>query len=225
MTLKAVFFGSIGSFSETSKLQLDSFNESMKLNKINQVWNEKEYIEYLNITGGFNRLKKILSGQGDEKLLRKIHYDKTKIFQKKILESGYLIRSGFEDLCNELLENNIFIGIASTTSITTIENILLGLKSIKMSDFSYISHSGTVSKQKPDPQVYQICLKELKVKEIDSVAFEDTTSSLNAAISAGIKGISVPGDLSLNQDFSKAHVNLTKFSDINFNALKKLVFS
>ena len=43
MTLKAVFFGSIGSFSETSKLQLDSFNESMKLNKNNRVWNEKEY--------------------------------------------------------------------------------------------------------------------------------------------------------------------------------------
>ena len=45
MTLKAVFFGSIGSFSETSKLQLDSFNESIKIKKINQVWNEKEDIE------------------------------------------------------------------------------------------------------------------------------------------------------------------------------------
>ena len=75
----------------------------------------------------------------------------------------------------------------------------------------------------PDPEFYRICLKELKVKATETVAFEDTNSSLNASISTGIKGISISGDLSLNQDFSKAHVNITKFSDINFNALKKLL--
>ena len=223
MTLKAVFFGSIGSFSETSRLQLDSFNESMKINQIDEIWDEKEYIGYLKISGGINRLKSILSKQMDENILQKIHYDKTKIFQQKILKSRSLIRPGFEQLCEELLANNILLGIASTTSLQTIENILLGLKSIKISDFNFIAHSGTVNKQKPDPQVYKICLEKLNVQEIESVAFEDTTSSLNSVISAGIKGIAIPGNLSLNQDFSMAQIKLNEFSDIDFKGLKDLL--
>ena len=222
MALKAVLFGSIGSFSETSILQLDSFNESMKANQIDEVWDEKEYRGYLKISGGVNRLKSILSKQMDENIFRKIHYDKTKIFQQKILKSKSLIKPGFEQLCKELLTNNILLGIASTTSLKTIENILLGLKSIEISDFSFIAHSGTVNKQKPDPQVYKICLEELHVHELESVAFEDTTSSLNSALSAGIKGIAIPGNLSFNQDFSMAHLKLNEFSDIDFKGLKDL---
>ena len=124
MTLKAVFFGSIGSFSESSKLQLDSFNQSMRINKIDEIWNEEEYMEYLKISGGINRLKSILPENVDESIIKKIHLNKTKIFQQKILESGPLIRPGFEGLCEELLESNIMLGIASTTSKKTIENIM-----------------------------------------------------------------------------------------------------
>ena len=222
MTLKAVFFGSIGSFSETSRLQLESFNESMKINQINEIWYEKEYIEYLKISGGINRLKSILPKQMDVNILQKVHYDKTQIFQQKILKSRSLIRPGFEQLCEELLTNNILLGIASTTSLQTIENILLGLKSIEISDFNFIAHSETVNKQKPDPQVYKICLEELNVQESESVAFEDTTSSLNSVLSAGIKGIAIPGNLSLNQDFSKAQIRLNEFSEIDFKGLQEL---
>ena len=222
MTLKAVFFGSIGSFSETSRLQLESFNESMKINQINEIWDEKEYIEYLKISGGINRLKSILPKQMDVNILQKVHYDKTQIFQQKILKSRSLIRPGFEQLCEELLTNNILLGIASTTSLQTIENILLGLKSIEISDFNFIAHSETVNKQKPDPQVYKICLEELNVQESESVAFEDTTLSLNSVLSAGIKGIAIPGNLSLNQDFAMAQIKINEFSDIDFKGLKEL---
>ena len=222
MTLKAVFFGSIGSFSETSRLHLESFNESMKINQIDEIWDEKEYIEYLKISGGINRLKSILPKQMDVNILQEVHYDKTQIFQQKILKSRSLIRPGFEQLCEELLTNNILLGIASTTSLQTIENILLGLKSIEISDFNFIAHSETVNKQKPDPQVYKICLEELNVQESESVAFEDTTSSLNSVLSAGIKGIAIPGNLSLNQDFSKAQIRLNEFSEIDFKGLQEL---
>ena len=44
MTLKAVIFGSIGSFSETSLIQLESFNEALSQNGLKQQWDEKEYI-------------------------------------------------------------------------------------------------------------------------------------------------------------------------------------
>ena len=61
MTLKAVIFGSIGSFSETSRIQLESFNEALSQNGVKQQWDEKEYIEFLKIKGGMNRFKKSFS--------------------------------------------------------------------------------------------------------------------------------------------------------------------
>ena len=54
MTLKAVIFGSIGSFSETSRIQLESFNEALSQNGLKHQWDEKEYIEFLKIQGGLN---------------------------------------------------------------------------------------------------------------------------------------------------------------------------
>ena len=59
MTLKAVIFGSIGSFSETSRIQLESFNEALSQNGLKHQWDEKEYIEFLKIQGGLNRLKQV----------------------------------------------------------------------------------------------------------------------------------------------------------------------
>ena len=59
MTLKAVIFGSIGSFSETSRIQLESFNEALSQSGLKHHWDEKEYIEFLKIQGGLNRLKQV----------------------------------------------------------------------------------------------------------------------------------------------------------------------
>ena len=223
MKLKAVLFGSIGSFSETSRLQLDSFNESMKINHIDEYWDEKDYIKYLKILGGVNRLRSILSDKLDERTLKKIHNDKTEIFQKKILDSDGFIKPGFEAICLSILENNIQIALASTTSLRSIELILSGLRSLKKSDFHFIAHSDLVKKQKPDPQVYEICLNRLGAGKKEAVAFEDTTLSLKSSYSAGIQSIAIPGEFGQEQDFSLAVHIINRFSDIDVKFLKNIV--
>ncbi|MDP7407417.1 MAG: hypothetical protein QF495_11790, partial [SAR324 cluster bacterium] len=114
MTLKAVIFGSIGSFSETSRIQLESFNEALLQNGLKQQWDEKEYIEFLKIQGGINRLK-IIFPENSPQVLEKIHSEKTRLFQQKLAEGESFLRTGFEAFCEMLLQNNILIGLASTT--------------------------------------------------------------------------------------------------------------
>ena len=224
MTLKAVIFGSIGSFSETSRIQLESFNEALSQNGLKQQWDEKEYIEFLKIQGGINRLK-IIFPESSPQLLEKIHSDKTRLFQHKLAEGESFLRIGFEAFCEMLLQNNILIGLASTTFLDSIDAILKSLNTISSENFAFIGHQGLTQRQKPDPEIYEIALREMGVKKEEVLAFEDTRLSLMSPIHAGIKTIAIPGELSSGQDFSEATLVIQQYSDLDLERLNEILHS
>ena len=224
MTLKAVIFGSIGSFSETSRIQLESFNEALSQNGLKQQWDEKEYIEFLKIQGGLNRLKKVFP-ESSPQVLEKIHSDKTRLFQQKLAEGESFLRTGFEAFCEMLLQNNILIGLASTTFLDSIDAILKSLNTISRENFAFIGHQGLTQRQKPDPEIYEIALREMGVKKEEVVAFEDTRLSLMSPIHAGIKTIAIPGELSSGQDFSEATLVIQQYSDLDLERLNEILLS
>ena len=224
MTLKAVIFGSIGSFSETSRIQLESFNEALSQNGLKQQWDEKEYIEFLKIQGGLNRLKKVFP-ESSPQVLEKIHSDKTRLFQQKLAEGESFLRTGFEAFCEMLLQNNILIGLASTTFLDSIDAILKSLNTISKENFAFIGHQGLTQRQKPDPEIYEIALREMGVKKEEVVAFEDTRLSLMSPIHAGIKTIAIPGELSSGQDFSEATLVIQQYSDLDLERLNEILLS
>ena len=222
MTLKAVIFGSIGSFSETSRIQLESFNEALSQNGLKQQWDEKEYIEFLKIQGGLNRLKKVFP-ESSPQVLEKIHSDKTRLFQQKLAEGESFLRTGFEAFCEMLLQNNILIGLASTTFLDSIDAILKSLNTISRENFAFIGHQGLTQRQKPDPEIYEIALREMGVKKDEVLAFEDTRLSLMSPIHAGIKTIAIPGELSSGQDFSEATLVIQQYSDLDLERLNEIL--
>ena len=224
MTLKAVIFGSIGSFSETSRIQLESFNEALSQNGLKQQWDEKEYIEFLKIQGGLNRLKKVFP-ESNPQVLEKIHSDKTRLFQQKLAEGESFLRTGFEAFCEMLLQNNILIGLASTTFLDSIDAILKSFNTISRENFAFIGHQGLTQRQKPDPEIYEIALREMGVKKEEVVAFEDTRLSLMSPIHAGIKTIAIPGELSSGQDFSEATLVIQQYSDLDLERLNEILLS
>ena len=224
MTLKAVIFGSIGSFSETSRIQLESFNEALSQNGLKQQWDEKEYIEFLKIQGGLNRLKQVFP-ESNPQVLEKIHSDKTRLFQQKLAEGESFLRTGFEAFCEMLLQNNILIGLASTTFLDSIDAILKSLNTISKENFAFIGHQGLTQRQKPDPEIYEIALREMGVKKEEVLAFEDTRLSLMSPIHAGIKTIAIPGELSSGQDFSEATLVIQQYSDLDLERLNEILLS
>ena len=223
MTLKAVIFGSSGSFSETSRIQLESFNEALSQNGLKHQWDEKEYIEFLKIQGGLNRLKQVFP-ESSPQVLEKIHSDKTRLFQQKLAEGESYLRTGFETFCEMLLQNNILIGLASTTFLDSIDAILKSLNTISRENFAFIGHQGLTQRQKPDPEIYEIALREMGVKKDEVLAFEDTRLSLMSPIHAGIKTIAIPGELSSGQDFSEATLVIQQYSDLDLERLNEFFF-
>ena len=124
-----------------------------------------------------------------------------------------------------LLQNNIPIGLASTTFLDSIDAILKNLNTISKENFAFVGHQELTQRQKPDPEIYEIALREMGVKKEEVLAFEDTRLSLMSPIHAGIKTIAIPGELSSGQDFSEATLVIQQYSDLDLERLNEILLS
>ena len=77
--------------------------------------------------------------------------------------------------------------------------------SINKRDFNFIGNVKLVKKLKPNPDIYLLTLKKLKLKANDCVAIEDTQESLNSARRAKIKCIIFPGKFHSSRKFIGAY--------------------
>ena len=77
--------------------------------------------------------------------------------------------------------------------------------SINYRDFDFIGNAKLVKKFKPNPAIYLLALKKLKLKANDCLAIEDTQESLNSAKRAKIKCIIFPGKFHSSKKFIGAY--------------------
>lgn len=129
----------------------------------------------------------------------------------KLEESEIL--PGVKDFLIELRGNGIKIalGSASKNSMMILNNLNL------TSYFDAIVDGNKVSKAKPDPEVFLLGAKELKVQPSECVVFEDAQAGIDAAKAANMKVIGIgQKDVLLNADkvfegLSNAHMDIIEF--------------
>ena len=203
---KALLFGSIGSIVETSEIQRRSFNEAFKQYGLDWNWNKHEYLSLLNKSGGKDRISRYAKKKKnvvDSVYLRNL---KTKIFNNYLKKNQLKLRPGVKNLISLCKRENIKISFVSSTSTNNINAILYSLRnSINKRDFNFIGNSKLVKKFKPNPDIYLLTLKKLKLKANDCIAIEDTQESLNSARRAKIKCIIFPGKFHSSKKFIGAY--------------------
>ncbi len=203
---KALLFGSIGSIVETSDIQRKSFNEAFKKYGLDWNWTKREYLSLLSKSGGKDRIsryakkKKIIV---NSVYLRNL---KTKIFNNYLKKNQLKLRPGVKNLISICKKKKIKIGFVSSTSTNNINAILYSLRnSINKKDFNFIGNAKLVKKLKPNPDIYLLTLKKIKLKANDCLAIEDTQESLNSAKQAKIKCIIFPGKFHSSKKFIGAY--------------------
>jgi len=108
------------------------------------------------------------------------------------------ILPGVEDFLSELRKNGILIALGSAS-----KNAPLILKQIGLTHlFDAIIDGNSVSKAKPDPEVFLKGAEALNVAPTDCVVFEDAQAGIEAARNAGMHviGVGHPDNLK-NADF------------------------
>ena len=110
--------------------------------------------------------------------------------------------NGVINLLAQLKNNNILIGLASSSPLDSIE-LILSIFNIR-TYFEVVVSGESVAKSKPSPEIFLKTAKLLGVKPKNCVVIEDSKNGVTAAKSATMKCIGFKNKNSGNQDISKA---------------------
>ncbi len=210
---KALLFGSIGTLVETSEIQRKSFNEAFKKKGLDWYWTKEEYTKLLSKSGGRDRIKEYAKKKNTNVNAKQLRDLKTKLFNNYLKKSYLKLRPGVKSIINICYKEKIRLAFVTSTSKNNVNSILFSLrKSISQKNFSFIGNSKLVKNLKPNPDIYLLALKKLKLKSTECLAIEDSQESLNSAVNAKIKCIIFPGKFHLNKKFKNAYKKLSKLN-------------
>ncbi|AKH36725.1 MULTISPECIES: HAD family hydrolase [Nitrosomonas] len=221
--LSAVLFDVDGTLAETERDgHRPAFNAAFKEFELDWHWDTELYGKLLKITGGKERIRyyiekyapDILSKRDLSNWIAELHKTKTKYFVDLLAKGNIPLRSGIARLIHELRENEIKIGIATTTTLENVTSLLkytLGEESISW--FDVIGAGDIVAQKKPAPDIYYWTLKELGLPPQQCIAIEDSENGLQSSYAAGIKTIITISEYTYSQNFNGAAMVLTDLGE------------
>ncbi|MDC0457663.1 HAD hydrolase-like protein [Alphaproteobacteria bacterium] len=195
--MRSILFGSIGVLVECSEIQRKAFNTAFQEYGLDWHWNIANYIKMLEEPGGLNRIVEYSNFKLSQEDAKKIHLLKIKHF-KLLSKNSLKPRAGIEDVVQYALKNNIKIGFITTTTKETLDLIIENISNyIDFTKFDLITHDELVNKRKPDSEIYNYALRELKGNNLESIAIENTYESCKSAEDVSIKTLFYPGEYTI----------------------------
>lgn len=123
------------------------------------------------------------------------------------------IRPGVMDWIEAAGRNGVALGVASSSGSGWVRSHLarLGLED----HFAVVSCADPGVPGKPDPTVYREACRELGADPAASLAIEDSTHGVRAALDAGMRCIAAPGPITRTMDFTHATIRVGSLSELD----------
>jgi HAD superfamily hydrolase (TIGR01509 family) len=198
--LSAIIFDMDGTLADTEEIHRQAFNVAFEEFNIPCHWSQEEYKVLLSISGGRERIKQYLNnhklvpnqseGVSSTALAVEIHNRKSEIYRQKLRHDNIDLRPGVKRLIHEAKKNNIRLAIATSSSRSNVDTLLLTALGKDAHDlFEVIVTCDIVETKKPSPAVYDYVLVALGLSPENCIAIEDTHNGNQAALAAGIATI------------------------------------
>ena len=161
MKYKAILFGSIGTIIETSEIQRKSFNDAFKELGLDWFWNETDYKNLLQKSGGAKRIEDFAQKNNSTVDASKIRLRKTELFNKYLIDGNFEPREGILDIINYVKENGLKLGFVTSTTTNNINAVFFVLKNFIQKDvFDFIGNNNLIDKPKPNAEISYKASKE-----------------------------------------------------------------
>jgi beta-phosphoglucomutase-like phosphatase (HAD superfamily) len=128
------------------------------------------------------------------------------------------LRSGVNYIVDEAIAAGIKLAVCSSSDDTAAQQVINLMGKQRASHFRIFAAS-SISKPKPDPEVYALAAKSLGVPPEDCVAIEDSSAGLAAAKAAGISCIVCPSCYTARQDFSAADLIVQGLQELDLETV------
>jgi HAD superfamily hydrolase (TIGR01509 family) len=215
--IKALIFDVDGTLADTEEAHRCAFNRAFERHQLGWQWSVAEYGRLLAVSGGKERVGAYIDSLPldviERRALREripaIHDTKTENYAQMIREGLVLLRAGVARLIDEAERAGVALSIASTTTFTNIESLLLvNLGRRALQRFRVIGAGDQVRRKKPQPDIFEWVLGKLKEPAADCVAIEDSAHGLAAAKGAGLFTVVTPSQWTRDEDFQRADLVL-----------------
>ena len=194
--LRALLWDVDGTLAETERDgHRVAFNLAFEALGLPWRWDVARYGALLRVTGGRERLMHDMSTRTDapptpgerDALARALHARKNAFFADLVRGGRLPLRDGVQALMQECAERGVRMAIATTTSRVNVEALLgLHLGARWHERFAAVVCGEDVRRKKPDPEVYQLALRALRIGPLEAVAIEDSPGGVAAARAAEI---------------------------------------
>jgi len=222
MTLRALLFDVDGTLADTEETHRLAFNAAFRDFDLSFEWEPSLYEVLLDVTGGKERLARYFSGldlpDAERARLRglvaSLHQRKTERYTELVAAGAAPMRPGVVRLLHDAERAGIRLGIASTTSPSSVTALLdAGLGRGASSRFAVIACGDAVAAKKPAPDIYQLALERLGISATEAVAFEDSGHGVAAAKAAGLFTVATPTRWTQGQDLRVADMVLPDLAE------------
>lgn len=219
--LKAILFDMDGTIVDTEKDgHRVAFNQAFTNYGINVQWGVSQYKDLLKISGGKERIKHFFLNEGKkalpgivplDDLVKDLHLLKTELFISLIEDGRLPLRPGIKRLMLEAKENNILIGICTTSNEKAANAIIKALLNDVKIDL--VLAGDVVKSKKPDPEIYLLALQKIMLPRANVLVIEDSENGVNASKNAGLKVLVTVNDYTRNEDQRHADAVVTCLGD------------
>ncbi len=227
--MKAMIFDVDGTLADTERDgHRVAFNMAFAEAGLDWVWDEESYGRLLEVTGGKERIRFYIEGEGGggvdmdqdaevlDKWIADLHASKTRHFLS-LLEQGRIpLRSGVRRLLTEAHNAGITLAVATTTTPQNVTALLEhAMFSGAESWFQVVGAGDIVPNKKPASDIYDYVIEQLGLSSEECIAFEDSHNGLLSARGAGLKTIVTVNGYTENEDFSGAALVLDQMGELD----------
>jgi len=230
MLLQAVIFDVDGTLADTEEAHRQAFNATFKEFGLPWHWDVELYVELLAVAGGKERLAHYSRCVDPQRMaqpdgaafIARLHQRKTREYERRVEMGEVPARPGVVRLIRELIENDVRIAIATTTSRTNVDVLLAtALADLPPDCFEVIGAGEQASAKKPAPNIYRWVLGELGLGSQGCLAIEDSKNGVRAALGAGIPVLVTESPWTHRDDFTGATAVLPDLAHTDLAALHR----
>lgn len=204
---KAIFWDNDGVLVNTEHLYYEASKQILLSVGINLTMDQ--YIEYF--------LKKskgawhLAANKGlSEAEINKLKADRNEIYGQLLSKQSNIIDGVKETL--EYLNGRYYMGIVTSSKRNHFD--IIHQKTGLLPYFNFVIANEDYQKSKPDPEPYQLAIKQSGYKCEECIAIEDSERGLKSAKAAGISCFIIPNGLTTESDFSTADKILSNVREI-----------
>jgi len=133
------------------------------------------------------------------------------------LDGTIVARPGILELVAAAVADGLALAAASSSPESWVAERLehAGLRE----SFSVLRCREHVAHVKPDPALFREAVRALGVAPEEAIAIEDSPNGVSAAVEAGLYTVAVPGPMTLDLDFSHAHLRVCTLTEAPYETL------